>query len=288
MTDIKNKAMGIGLRSPHYQAVLDTKPDVDFLEIHSENYFNIYSKEYFYLEQIAENYPISFHGVGGSLGSSDPLDKGYLQQLKHLVDRFHPILVSDHLSWCSFEGNFFNDLLPVPYTKEALRCFSDNVNQVQNILQRQILIENPSSYLEYKNIDMNEPEFINEICKQTGCGLLLDLNNIYISATNQQLSVQKYLDEIDQSTVQEIHLAGFTKQKIKDNTLLIDTHSTFIDQAVWDIYQNYVKQTQTQAITLIEWDLEIPNLTTLIEQMNKANVIREAENEFKTITNAIF
>lgn len=272
---IENAAVGIGLRSPHYQAVIDTQPDIDFFEIHSENYFNAHSKNHYYLEQIASLYPMSFHGIGLSLGSAEPINKQHLKKLKTLVDRFQPALVSDHLSWCSLQGNFFNDLLPVPYTQEALQQFVDNVNQVQDHLQRQILVENPSSYLEYKYIDMSEPEFINEISKQTGCGLLLDLNNIYVSATNHQFSVQKYLDIIDDKAVQEIHLAGFSEERIGNERLLIDTHSTFVSQSVWDIYQQYISQTQTNAITLIEWDLEIPTLETLTLEAAKATVIRE-------------
>jgi uncharacterized protein (UPF0276 family) len=273
---INKGAIGVGLRSPHYQAVLDTLPEIGFLEIHSENYFNEHSKNHYYLEQIAKHYPMSFHGIGLSLGSSESISKQHLKKLKTLIDRFQPALVSDHLSWCSLQGNFFNDLLPVPYTKEALNIFVDNVNQVQDFLQRQIIIENPSSYLEYKNLEMNEPEFINEISKRTGCGLLLDLNNVYVSATNQQFSIQKYLEIIDHSAVQEIHLAGFTEQKIENNTLLIDTHSTYVNQAVWDIYQQVITDTETEAVTLIEWDLEIPSLDILIDEAAKANTIKEA------------
>ncbi|MFT6984576.1 MAG: hypothetical protein ACJAT7_000373 [Psychromonas sp.] len=276
MKKIDKGAFGIGLRAPHYQNILSSKPALGFLEIHSENYFNPHSKNHFHLEQIAECYPLSFHGIGLSLGSSEPISVSHLNNLKQLVDRFEPALVSDHLSWSSLQGNFFNDLLPIPYTKEALSCFVSNVNQVQETLQRQILIENPSSYLEYKNSEMSEPEFINEIAKQTGCGLLLDLNNIYVSATNHQFSVEKYLDIINAQAVQEIHLAGFTKKEVNGGSILIDTHSTFVSQAVWDIYEQYIKQTKTEAITLIEWDLEIPQLDILIGEHNKAKKIRQA------------
>ncbi|GLS89062.1 UPF0276 protein [Psychromonas marina] len=275
MNKIEKSAVGIGLRSPHYQAVLTSQPKVGFLEIHSENYFNAHSKNYYYLEQIAPDYPMSFHGIGLSLGSSEPISKQHLKKLKTLVDRFQPALISDHLSWCSLQGNFFNDLLPIPYTQEALNCFIDNVNQVQDYLQRQILIENPSSYLEYKNIEMSEPEFINNISQHTGCGLLLDLNNIYVSAINQQFSVQKYLDAIDHSAVQEIHLAGHTEKKIDNSRLLIDTHSTLVSQPVWDIYQQYIHTTHSDAVTLIEWDVELPTLDILLGEAGKATSIRD-------------
>lgn len=276
MRNIDKGTFGIGLRAAHYKEILSAKPALGFLELHSENYFNPHSKNHFYLEQIAQYYPLSFHGIGLSLGGSEPISISHLNNLKQLVNRFQPALVSDHLSWSSLQGNFFNDLLPLPYTQEALSCFVNKVNQVQDGLQRQILIENPSSYLEYKNSEMSEPEFINEIAKQTGCGLLLDLNNIYVSATNHQFSVDGYLDVIDSKAVQEIHLAGFTEKEVNGGTILIDTHSTLVSQAVWDIYRQYIKRTNTDAVTLIEWDLEIPPLDILIAEHNKAKKIRSA------------
>lgn len=276
MKKIEKGALGIGLRSNHYQDILSSKNDLGFLEIHSENYFNRHSKNHFYLEQVAVHYPMSFHGIGLSLGSTEPISKTHLNNLKQLVDRFQPALISDHLSWSSLDGCFFNDLIPVPYTKEAISYFVDNVNQVQDHLQRQILIENPSSYLEYKNIEMREPDFINEISKQTGCGLLLDLNNVYVSATNHQFSVEHYLQSINSDAVQEIHLAGFTKKEINNNPLLIDTHSTFVSDEVWDIYRKYLANTQTDAVTLIEWDLDLPCLNTLIGEHDKAKTIKQA------------
>ena len=273
MKKINKRGTGIGLRTPHYQAILDLLPDLDFLEVHSENYFNPNSKNYFYLEQIAQHYPLSFHGIGLSLGSSEKISQNHLNKLKDLVDRFQPALISDHLSWSSLHNQFFNDLLPIPYTQESLQRFVANVNQVQDHLQRQILIENPSSYLEYKNIEMEEPEFINEIISQTGCGLLLDLNNIYVSATNHQYSVDKYLNIINEKAVQEIHLAGFTQKQVNNSTILIDTHSTYVSDQVWDIYRKYINKSQTDAITLIEWDLEIPALDQLIAEKSKAQQI---------------
>jgi len=275
VSNIDKAAVGIGLRSPHYQNVLDTRPDIGFLEVHSENYFNSHSKNHHYLEQIAPLYPLSFHGIGLSLGSSEDISQQHLKQLKTLIDRFQPTLVSDHLSWCSLQGNFFNDLLPTPYTKEALDFFVNNVNQVQDYLQRQILVENPSSYLEYKEGYYSEPEFINELSARTGCGLILDLNNIYVSATNHHFSVQKYLQTINHKAVQEIHLAGFSEKMIEGERLLIDTHSTLVSQPVWDIYQQYITSTQTDAVTLIEWDLDIPELDVLLSEAAKASVIRE-------------
>ncbi|HEY5716213.1 MAG TPA: DUF692 domain-containing protein [Psychromonas sp.] len=275
MKNIDAGAVGIGLRCPHHQAILDTLPELGFLEVHSENYFGLHSQNRFYLEQIANYYPLSFHGIGLSIGSSESVSQAHLQKLKQIIDIFQPALVSDHLSWSSLQGNFFNDLLPVPYTKEALLFFVNNVNQIQEYLQRQILIENPSSYLEYKLSEMSEPEFINEIVKQTGCGLLLDLNNVYVSARNHQFSVEKYLDTIDHKSVQEIHLAGFSEKQVNNASILIDTHSTFVSQDVWDIYQTYMQTHNTDIPTLIEWDLDIPALDLLIEEHNKALNIKK-------------
>jgi len=272
---ISKRSVGIGLRAPHYQDVLDLRPDVDFLEIHSENYFNPDGQNRFYLEKIAQHYAMSFHGIGLSLGSSEAISKSHLDKLKELVDLFQPALVSDHLSWSSLHGNFFNDLLPIPYTHEALQNFVANVNQVQDHLQRQILIENPSSYLEYKNIDMGEPEFINEIISQTGCGLLLDLNNIYVSASNHKYSVETYLGIINDQAVQEIHLAGFTKKIVNNDSILIDSHSTYVSEDVWDIYRKYINNSKTNAATLIEWDLDIPPLGELVAEQSKARKIRQ-------------
>ncbi|WP_372881073.1 DUF692 domain-containing protein [Psychromonas sp.] len=270
MKKIDAGAVGIGLRCPHHQTILDNLPELGFLEVHSENYFTPHSQNRFYLEQIANHYPLSFHGIGLSIGSCESVSQTHLHQLKKIIDIFQPALVSDHLSWSSLEGNFFNDLLPVPYTQEALSFFVNNINQIQEYLERQILIENPSSYLEYKQSEMSEPEFINEIVKQTGCGLLLDLNNVYVSANNHQFSTEKYLDIIDHESVQEIHLAGFTEKQVNNASILIDTHSTFVSQAVWDMYQTYMQTHSTDVPTLIEWDLDIPALDVLIAEHNKA------------------
>ncbi len=274
MKKIVPGSVGIGLRPPHFQEICETAPDLGFLELHSENYFNKHSQNYYYLEQAAERYPLSFHGIGLSLGSYEAVSTQHLDQLKELVDQFQPALVSDHLSWSSLQGNFFNDLIPIPYTQEALQHFVNNVNQVQDHLQRQILIENPSAYLQYKEIDFSEPAFINEIIAQTGCGLILDLNNVYVSATNQNFSVDNYITEIDKTAVQEIHLAGFTQKQVNQQKILIDTHSTHVSDDVWRIYQSYFANNNSDAVTLIEWDLDIPSLATLIEEHNKAKQIK--------------
>lgn len=264
--------VGIGLRSEHYQIVEQTKPNIDFLEVHSENYFDKHSLNYFYLQQVSKNYPLSFHGIGLSLGSDEKVSTQHLAQLKALVNEFTPILISDHLSWSSLQSTYFNDLLPVPYTKEALARFVSNVNQVQDYLQTPIIIENPSSYLEYKESDFHEADFLNQLSEQTGCGLLLDINNIYVSAINNDFSAQDYLDKIHADKVQEIHLAGHTRKVFENGEILIDTHSKPVNQAVWQLYQANIMRMKN-ALTLIEWDTDLPPLSVLLNERDKAKQI---------------
>ena len=278
MKNIDKSAFGIGLRPIHHHELVTAQPALGFVEIHSENYFNSHSKNHYYLEQAASLYPLSFHGIGLSLGSAEAISVSHLDHLKQLIDRFQPALVSDHLSWSSLEGKYFNDLLPIPYTKESLSYFVNNVNQVQDYLQRQIIIENPSSYLQYIDCDFTEVEFMNEIAEQTGCGILLDINNVFVSATNQHFSAEQYLHSINHSKVQEIHLAGFTKKVVNNSTILIDTHSTFVSPEVWALYERYINTTKTEAVTLIEWDQDIPCLKTLLGEQDKAQAVRTKVN----------
>ncbi|MEJ6079313.1 DUF692 domain-containing protein [Vibrio sp. 1-Bac 57] len=271
--------VGIGLRAEHYQEIHQTSPVIDFLEVHSENYFDKNSLNYFYLQQLSEQYPLSFHGIGLSLGSAEAVSKDHLKQLKTLVAEFNPFLISDHLSWSSWQGTYFNDLLPVPYTKEALSRFITNINQVQDHLQTQIIVENPSSYLEYKNTDYDEATFLNEISERTGCGLLLDINNVYVSATNNNFSAQQYLDEINFNKVQEIHLAGHIRKQFAEGEILIDTHSKLISDPVWQLYSANIDKIKN-AVTLIEWDAELPALSVLLGERDKANqFLREVTHD---------
>tara|TARA_R110001592_G_scaffold18520_1_gene76681 strand:+ start:2045 stop:2884 length:840 start_codon:yes stop_codon:yes gene_type:complete len=269
---VKNKkkgAVGIGLRAEHYQIMQQTKPAIDFLEVHSENYFEQNSLNYYYLQQLSQHYPLSFHGIGLSLGSAEDISLKHLKQLKTLVKEFQPFLISDHLSWSSWQGTYFNDLLPVPYTKEALLRFIKNINQVQDYLQTQIIIENPSTYLEFKKSDFHEADFLNQISQQTGCGLLLDINNVYVSATNNNFSAQQYLDTINFDKVQEIHLAGHTCKQFEHGEILIDTHSKLISEPVWQLYQANIQKIKS-AVTLIEWDAELPDISVLLGERDKA------------------
>ena len=263
---------GIGLRADHYDAVLETQPPVGWLEVHSENYFGAGGKPLKVLEQVRADYPLSLHGVGLSVGSTDPLDQRHLTALKNLIRRFEPALVSEHLSWGSVDGRHFNDLLPLPYTEEALDHFSERVIAVQDFLGRQILIENPSSYLHYVESVIPEWEFLVEVARRSGCGVLLDVNNIYVSARNHGFDASAYLRAIPLALVQEIHLAGFVVNRFDDGEILIDTHSQPVCPAVWALYRQAV-QRFGPVPTLIEWDTDLPTLATLVAEAQQADAI---------------
>ncbi|CDH44555.1 MNIO family bufferin maturase [Candidatus Contendibacter odensensis] len=265
---------GIGLRAEHYDAVLETQPPVGWLEVHSENYFGAGGKPLDYLERIRAHYPLSLHGVGLSIGSTDPLNRRHLAALKTLIRRFEPALVSEHLSWGSVGGRHLNDLLPLPYTEEALYHLVARVCQAQEILGRQILIENPSSYLQYMESALPEWEFLAELAQRSGCGILLDVNNIYVSARNHGFDASAYLQAIPRSMVQEIHLAGFMVNRFDDGEILIDTHNQPVCPAVWALYRQAV-QRFGRIPTLIEWDTDVPELAVLVAEAERANAILE-------------
>lgn len=260
---------GIGLRGPHMIELNETSPDVGWLEIHSENYFGDGGSPIHYLLKIRENYPISLHGVGLSLGSSDPLNRDHLSHLNRLIDQVEPGLISEHLSWGSIDAVYFNDLLPLPYTEEALQHFSERVLQVQDNLRRNILIENPSSYLKYRHSTIPEWEFLNEVCQRTGAGLLLDVNNVFVSAFNLNFDPHQFLASIAGEIVAEIHLAGHAEKSFADGTLLIDDHASPVSQAVWELYVDTLSLIGNKP-TLIEWDTELPTLSDLVGEANTA------------------
>ncbi|WP_429038749.1 MNIO family bufferin maturase [Aeromonas media] len=265
-----NPLIGIGLRPPHYDEIRQTLPAVGWLEVHSENYFERHSKGFEVLSELAAHYPVSLHGVGMSLGSADSLDPAHLRQLVALVATISPVRVSEHLSWGSIGGRYFNDLLPMPYTREALSHMTGKVERVQQALGRQLLIENPSSYLQLPG-EMGEAEFLAELARRSGCGILLDLNNLYVSSVNHGLDGADYLAAIDLETVGEIHLAGFTDKVLPQGHLYIDTHSTPVAPPVWELYRQVCQQ---RAIpTLIEWDQDIPPLPVLLGEAGRADAI---------------
>ncbi|KXI22799.1 hypothetical protein AS132_11535 [Photobacterium sanguinicancri] len=279
----QQQMVGVGLRSPHILQIIEQRPNIGWLEIHSENYFNPHSTAREQLREIVNHYPISCHGIGLSLGSADPLDKQHLKQLKHLVDEVNPIAVSDHLSWSSVDGQYFNDLLPLPYTEEALANFCHKVEQVQDYLGREFLVENPSSYLSFRHSAIPEWEFLHEVQQRTGCGLLLDFNNIYVSSFNHGFDCQQYISALNPAAVKEIHLAGFTVKEFEQGEIWIDTHSRPVSKPVWLLYQLWIRQ-HGAVPTLIEWDLDIPELDVLLAEAHKATTIITQEAHYGQIT----
>jgi len=249
-----------------------------WLEVHPENYFGAGGKPLHYLEQIRALYPLSLHGVGLSMGSTDPLDRAHLDKLKGLIRRFEPALVSEHVSWGSVGGRYHNDLLPLPYTEEALDHMVQRVSQVQDYLGRQILIENVSSYLQYTVSAIPEWEFVAELAKRAGCGLLLDVNNIYVNACNHGFEAEIFLAAVPRDLVQEIHLAGFTVNNLGDGEILIDTHSRPVCTAVWALYRQAVQRFGATP-TLIEWDADLPPLETLLDEARRADAILEERHD---------
>ena len=266
---------GIGLRAQHHLDVLSQAPRVGWFEAHFENYFAAGGARVDCLDRIRSRYPLSLHGVGLSLGSVDPLNAAHLDSLKRAVKRFEPALVSEHLSWSSAGGRFANDLLPLPYTEEALRHVSRRIAAVQDLLGRQILIENVSSYLEFECSRLTEWDFLTGVAAQSGCGILLDVNNIYVAASNHGFDAYRYLQAMPRTAVQEMHLAGHSSMRIGDREILIDTHGSHVCEAVWDLYRAALRRFGPVP-TLIEWDTDIPTLDVLVAEADKANAVREA------------
>jgi len=264
--------VGIGLRAPHYRDLLETRPALGFLEVHSENYFGEGGAPLHYLERAREHYPVSLHGVGLSLGSSDPLNRAYLARLRRLIDHIDPVLVSDHLSWCSIDGVYLNDLLPLPYTEATLDHFCARVDEAQGLIGRELLIENPSSYLQFADSAIPEWEFLAEVARRTGCGILLDVNNVYVNAVNHGFDALAYLTAMPVLSVQEIHLAGHTVKQEPEGTMLIDTHGAPVAEPVWTLYRAALTRFGTLP-TLVEWDNDLPSLSTLVDEARHAEML---------------
>jgi len=276
MNTQKIEGVGLGLRHCHFQEFIDDKPKVPWLEVHTENFFSVGCAASKYLDKIRQDYPLSAHSVGLSLGSASvdcSVREQHLQQVKQTIDRLEPVLVSDHLSWSASDSvNYLPDLLPVPYTEEALDVMVQNIDHVQAVLKRQILIENPSSYLSYKDSPISEWAFLNALVERTGCGLLLDVNNIYVSAHNHGFDAEHYLQQIAVEPVQEIHLAGYAVRQVEGQDVLIDTHGHRVYGPVWDLYIKAVERFGAVP-TLIEWDVDVPDLAVLMDEKAKADTI---------------
>jgi uncharacterized protein (UPF0276 family) len=263
---------GIGLRAPHYHALLTEQPPIAWVEVHSENYFGEGGKSLHWLDQVRTHYPISLHGVGLSLGSTDELNWQHLKRLRELATRIEPCLISDHLCFSSIEGQYLHDLLPLPQTHEVVQHVVARIQQVQDYLKRPLLIENIAAYVNYAYADLSEAEFITEIATQAGCGILLDVSNIYINSINFGFNPSHYLHHIPAHLVQEIHLGGFTTSLIAEHEILIDTHNKPIVPAVWELFRETILRLGNKPV-IIEWDKDLPDLNTLCLEAYRAEKI---------------
>ena len=260
---------GIGLRTPHLAEIVRDRPATGFLEIHAENYLGA-SPARQTIERLRESYAFSIHAVGLSLGSADGLDEHHLTRVAALVKRLEPALVSDHLSWSVHGGRYFNDLLPLPYTEEALDVVVRNLGHLQELLGRQVSIENPSCYLGFAHSTLKEPEFLAELARRSGCGLLLDLNNIVVTAHNLRLDPQDWLSGLPGEAISEYHLAGHAVNDCDGEPMLIDDHGSRVGPEAWALFDSAVRCFGARP-TLIEWDTDIPALSVLLDEASKAD-----------------
>ncbi|MGE3877385.1 MAG: DUF692 domain-containing protein [Parvibaculaceae bacterium] len=264
---------GIGLKASHWRAVLEEKPDLGFVEIHAENYMGAGGPPHHYLTRIRDTYPLSLHGVGLSIGGAAALDKAHLARLKTLIDRYEPGLFSEHLAWSTHEDAYLPDLLPLPYTRATLDRVADHIDETQEALGRPMLLENPSTYVTFPESEMAEAQFIAEIRRRTGCLLLLDVNNVFVSARNQGFDPYAYIDAYPLAHVREIHLAGHDARD--DGALLIDAHGSPIADDVWALFAYVIERTGPLP-TLIERDADVPALAVLAAEAHKADLILES------------
>lgn len=265
---------GIGLRSPHMREVLERRPATGWLEVHAENFMDNGVASGM-LERVRKDYQISMHGVGLSLGSARGIDANHVIRLKDTCERFEPVLVSEHLSWSVGDGIYLNDLLPIPYDDEALAIVAANISRTQDALKRPILIENLSAYVGFARSTMSEPEFLAELVKRTGCGLLLDINNVYVSACNVGFDAQAYVAALPPAAIGEIHLAGYVENQTPDGPVLIDNHGSCVKPEVWSLYASAVTRIGKRP-TLIEWDSALPPLNTLLGEAMWADLLASA------------
>jgi uncharacterized protein (UPF0276 family) len=266
---------GLGLKAEHYRKILAERPDLGFFEIHAENYMGDGGPPHRYLSAIREHYEISLHGVGLSIGGPRALDRGHLGRLKALSQRYRPFLFSEHLAWSTHDTGYLSDLLPLPYTSETLQRVADHIDETQDVVGRQMLLENPSSYMAFEESTYSEADFIAEVAKRTGCGLLLDVNNVFVSASNLGTDALNYIDSYPLRLVQEIHLAGH--DVVRDpagEILLIDAHGSEVEGDVWSLYAEVIARTGPLP-TLIERDNNVPPLDELLNEARRAGAILE-------------
>jgi uncharacterized protein len=263
--------VGVGFKPEHFEAIVETRPGVGFFEVHAENYMGGGGAPHRRLDSIRERYPLSLHGVGLSIGSPGPLDRAHLHRLARVAKRFEPTLVSEHLAWSTHEGAFLNDLLPLPYTDETVACVSEHIDEVQNALGRTMLLENPSTYVVFAESTWAETDFLREIARRTGCGLLLDVSNVFVSAVNHGFDPELYLADFPLAAVGEIHLAGCADDRDDAGLpLLIDAHNSPVRDPVWSLYSTMIRQLGPTP-TLIEWDNDVPAWPTLLGEARRAD-----------------
>ncbi len=260
---------GIGLRAPHLAEIMARRPAVGWLEVHAENYMG-HGPAFRALERLRPDYPVSLHGVGLSLGSADGIDDAHLARLKLLADCLDPFLISEHLSWSDIAGVYLNDLMPLPYTEETLDLMVEHVDFVQTRLGRPILIENPSAYLRFRHSPIPEAEFLAALVGRTGCGLLCDINNIYVSGRNLGFEPVDYLAALPAAAIGEFHLAGHQANPVRDGVILIDDHGSAVCDAVWALHGEALRRIGRRP-TLVEWDSRLPALDLLIGEADKAD-----------------
>jgi uncharacterized protein (UPF0276 family) len=257
---------GICFKPEHWEAIETGGPDIGFFEVHAENYMGAGGPPHRMLAGLRARWTLSLHGVGLSIGGEGPLDRDHLARLRALVDRYAPASFSEHLAWSTHDGTYFNDLLPLPYNPATLARVCAHVDQAQEALGLRLLLENPSAYVVFDSATMSEADFLGEVARRTGCGLLLDVNNVFVSATNQGFAPEDYLDAFPLAEVGEIHLAGHAVEVGTDgNRLLIDSHDRRVDASVWALYAEVIARTGPLP-TLVEWDAEMPALDILLAE----------------------
>jgi uncharacterized protein (UPF0276 family) len=268
LNDALPAACGLGLRAPHVRHVLAKRPPVPWFEVHSENYFADGGPAVAALERIRASYPLSLHGVGLSLGSTDPLSHAHLDKLARLIAQVEPALVSEHLCWSGVGGRHFNDLLPLPFTEEAIAHLCARIDETQQYLGREIAVENVSAYVAFDESTLSESEFVAEVVRRTGCKLLLDVNNVYVNATNHGFDAEGYLAAMPARAIAEIHVAGFERTEL----CLVDTHGARVAPEVWTLYRKTIARIGPRP-TLIEWDIDIPEFAVLENEASTAGAI---------------
>jgi uncharacterized protein len=263
-------AVGVGLKHEHASDIFGAERRVDFFEIHAENYMGAGGPPHRLLGRIRSDYPISIHGVGLSIGGAAPLNRDHLRSLRCLIDIYQPTLFSEHLAWSSHDGVFLNDLLPLPYNDVSLAHVCAHIDEVQDILGMRMLLENPATYLAFATSTMSEVEFLRAVAQKTGCGLLLDVNNVYVSSVNHGFDAAAYLDAFPAAYVGEFHLAGFAEDRDSEGArILIDDHGRSVSEVVWGLYRR-VRVRTCAAPTLIEWDNDVPEFSILVDEAERA------------------